>query len=621
MRWLFSLVLVACDHNGVVDSDGRIAITKPELTWWYADRDADGYGDPGSRVLSDSAPSGMVVNRLDCDDEDADIYPGAPEYCDGRDENCDGEIDNDAIDEVAWYLDEDGDGYGLESSERYACTQGDGYAFQSGDCDDANPEASPGEEEICGDGFDNDCSGSDGRCRPEGWVELANVESMWIGAEEGDFIGEWLSTGPDVTGDGEPDILIGATQRWASSSQAGGAYIISQVSAGMHRVGEVGVRIWGEEYRWGGWRVLLLPDLSGDDVGEVVFPANRYDEACVFYGPILDDRLASQADACIQMESGISSEFGYAAAFAGDQSGDGVGDLVVTGTGNIQENGVWSSWVGRAYVFYGPLRDGMDAGRADARLMVDHANANAYFGRSVCSGDITADGVSELVLGAPMLGSEWVPSYLEGGLVFVVEGPVEGDLRLDDGQGNGLGGASLWRGESFHARAGDSVSCGRDVNGDGREDVLVAAPDSDEGYGVGRVYLLLDPASGDHSLAEADWRFSDENTMYGASVSLMSDMDGDGFSDVLIGSPASEPDEAGRVLVFYGGDFAGQATPDAADATVVGDPSAGTVGTQVTGGADLDGDGFEDALIGNPGHGGSGTLIGAVYLLSGGVAW
>lgn len=95
---------------------------------------------------------------LDCDDTRARTHPGAPETCDGRDNDCDGEVDEGAADAPTWFLDADADGVG-GSSELDACFAPEGHTAVSGDCDDTNRAAYPDAIEV-GDGADNDCDGS-----------------------------------------------------------------------------------------------------------------------------------------------------------------------------------------------------------------------------------------------------------------------------------------------------------------------------------------------------------------------------------------------------------------------------------------------------------------------------
>jgi hypothetical protein len=93
------VVVLACvsDLCDGVDDDGDGAIDEDAATsTWYADADGDGYGDPGVAVKACAAPDGTVANADDCDDEDEGVHPGATEACNGVDDDCDGEIDEDA---------------------------------------------------------------------------------------------------------------------------------------------------------------------------------------------------------------------------------------------------------------------------------------------------------------------------------------------------------------------------------------------------------------------------------------------------------------------------------------------------------------------------------------------
>ncbi len=128
---------------------------------WYADADQDGFGDPGAWQMACEQPAGHVGLELasDCDDSDAAINVDADEICDGADNDCDGVADEDeALDAATWFLDGDGDGYGLEHATTGACAQPAGYAPAAGDCDDADGEVHPGAQEYC-DERDQDCDG------------------------------------------------------------------------------------------------------------------------------------------------------------------------------------------------------------------------------------------------------------------------------------------------------------------------------------------------------------------------------------------------------------------------------------------------------------------------------
>lgn len=140
------------DCNGLID-DGAT-----DLTTWYVDGDRDGVGS-GAGTVACVPPPGTSSRTGDCNDSDADIFPGAFETCDGRDENCDGLVDNiDAAGELV-FADEDGDGYGDPSTANTFCETPAGWVTNGLDCDDTDAGINPDGAEICGDGADNDCSG------------------------------------------------------------------------------------------------------------------------------------------------------------------------------------------------------------------------------------------------------------------------------------------------------------------------------------------------------------------------------------------------------------------------------------------------------------------------------
>ncbi len=122
---------------------------------WFEDRDEDGFGDPWSTMTECDAPSGFVADGTDCDDFNNTIYPGAEELCDGLDNDCDGEIE----DQQAWHADADGDEWGSDWDSIVACDPPDGWVNSGGDCDDEDGGVNPDAEEICDDDIDNDCNG------------------------------------------------------------------------------------------------------------------------------------------------------------------------------------------------------------------------------------------------------------------------------------------------------------------------------------------------------------------------------------------------------------------------------------------------------------------------------
>ncbi|MDP2304413.1 MAG: MopE-related protein [Pseudomonadota bacterium] len=126
---------------------------------WYADVDADGFGDPTVASSACDQPEGYVEDATDCDDADAATFVGAAELCDLEDNDCDGAVDDGAVDERTYYDDADSDGYGNSELSVSSCGLPSGYAETGDDCDDANSVIHPGATETC-NGLDDDCEGS-----------------------------------------------------------------------------------------------------------------------------------------------------------------------------------------------------------------------------------------------------------------------------------------------------------------------------------------------------------------------------------------------------------------------------------------------------------------------------
>jgi hypothetical protein len=124
---------------------------------YYRDWDGDGFGINEIRVDC-SKPAGYVENNADCNDNDSAAHPGAKELCNGRDDNCNGEVDEDLTD-ATQYEDKDGDGYGqLYGKTVVAKCPPPGFASQFGDCDENDPKVHPGAIDVC-DNKDNNCDG------------------------------------------------------------------------------------------------------------------------------------------------------------------------------------------------------------------------------------------------------------------------------------------------------------------------------------------------------------------------------------------------------------------------------------------------------------------------------
>lgn len=142
------------DCDGIIDGP-----TPVNAGAWFLDQDGDGYGDPSTAISQCDPPEGYVSVGGDCDDTNRSVHPGAAEICDGIDNNCDDIADGaDAANQIAWYLDEDGDGFGGGLGTQ-ACQNPGGFVPNGFDCDDSDATISPDAVEVC-DGIDRDCDGT-----------------------------------------------------------------------------------------------------------------------------------------------------------------------------------------------------------------------------------------------------------------------------------------------------------------------------------------------------------------------------------------------------------------------------------------------------------------------------
>ena len=149
--------------NGLIDSEDPSLVNAP---LWYIDYDNDGYGNPDFPTQDCNQPENHVNNADDCDDLESNSSPGVSEICDEIDNDCDGDIDEQVT--TTFYLDSDGDGYGISAASIEACSLPVGYATEQGDCNDNKAETYPGATEIC-DGNDNDCDGTTDEDLFENW--------------------------------------------------------------------------------------------------------------------------------------------------------------------------------------------------------------------------------------------------------------------------------------------------------------------------------------------------------------------------------------------------------------------------------------------------------------------
>ena len=283
-----------------------------------------------------------------------------------------------------------------------------------------------------------------------------------------------------------------------------------------------------------------------------------------------------------------------------DINGDGFSDVVVGAP--RYDNGQADE--GRVYVYYGSP-SGL---AATPGWTAESDQAGANFGEAVASaGDVNADTYADILVGAP----KYDNGQIDEGRAYVYLGH---DTHIDA--------SPVWTAESnqgtvnFGALFGTSVATAGDVNGDGYSDVIVGAPDYDNGQtDEGRAYVFLGTFSG---LGATPVWTTESNLLgarYGVSVATAGDVNGDGYSDVVVGAYQYDTGESrGRVFVYHGSASGLAATPTW---TVDGDKPGARIGRSVASAGDVNGDGFCDVVVGAHQYENGETSEGRAYVYYG----
>ena len=573
-------------YGGLLDADGDGVLVHedcddrdPEVgvaTIWYADTDSDGYGDDAVTESACEAPYDFVAVGGDCDDRDRTVHPGADEWCDGVDDDCDGEVDEDPQNGDTYYPDGDGDGYGGSDSGVVACEPPEGTIEDGSDCDDADPDVHPGVEDVCGDWVDNDCNGfvSDG-CPFEGNAPATEADVVLEGVVW--QAGTDIDGAGDVNADGYDDLIVGA-RYWA--------YLVSgPMVRGTTSFAESQALLWGIGF----WDVAGAGDLNLDGYDDLLFGYSTEDSytgtAVVLLGPVSGTvQLDPAASGQFLYGEGENDMAGYSVSAAGDTNGDGWPDIIV---GAIRDRSIGEN-AGAAYLVLGPVAEAATLVSGSLEFVGETDRDLAGFDVAE-AGDSNGDGLDDVLVGAKHESSvgDWGgAAYLVLGSEAFAAGQVL-DLSIADAK-------IVAEKSADHTYVGQSLAGGEDVNADGYDDIIVGAP----AFGAaGKAYVFYGPLSGSIpvDLADGSLEGSTSGVYLGDSVAMAGDVDGDGRSEVLVGAPYDDQlaSKGGATYLVFG-PVSGSYTQDSAHANWVGAYDGECVGDGVAGAGDLDADGAAD---------------------------
>ena len=478
----------------------------------------------------------------------------------------------------------------------------------------AEPGPTPGED-ICAE---------DAPCR-------------WDGTGEDAKFGFSLDAGKDFDGDGVPDFVVGA-KGYTDFEEEGRGLIFPGTVATDDAPSPPGIFTGPQPLAYAGFSVALVQDMNGDGYDEMVVGATGVEDipdvedlppnvgsAWLVYGGELPAPDAKTGEIALEASTVFYGETYYARtgwdmASAGDVNGDGLGDLLLSGELEWYDADDGETYrQGRAYVFFGRAEGFPEAVCvSEADVVLDGDEEDEMAGESLAAGqDVDGDGVPDLVIGAPYNGTYAGRVYFVSGALVAAGGSFElADIGVILGDTPDAYDAFGW-----------DVSIPGDLTGDGLADIAVGVPGHDDPMDqagalvlyAGTEDLALGIAPAPLTTITGEW---DEHDF--GIRSAGGDINGDGLTDLIVAAIYAHQGfngKAGRVYMFAGRDEAGwaevtSATQAEADYTGAGVRDYMGFGVGAT---DLDGDGYDDLLMGSAYHDNGGEEDqGRVYMFWGG---
>ncbi len=413
-----------------------------------------------------------------------------------------------------------------------------------------------------------------------------------------DYMGISVASAGDVNGDGYSDVIVGSYGYFNGSVQGGGARIYRGSAGGIVFMNMV---VGTQHQARLGSSVASAGDVNGDGYSDIIVGADRYDNpqidegaAFIYYG----SASGINTTAAAMVESNQAYAYmGCSVASAGDVNGDGYSDVIV----GAWQFGMGFSYEGAAFVYFGSA-----TGISTTAAAIVHSNQlNAYMGQSVASaGDVNGDGYSDIIVGAYNYNS----GQAGEGAAFVYHGSADGINTTAN---------AMMESNQASANMGFSVASAGDVNGDGYSDVIVGAHYYDNGEtDEGAAFVYHGSSAGISTTAAAIVESNQASAQMGYSVACAGDVNGDGYSDVIVGANLYDNGQAdeGAAFIYHGS--AGGISTTAATIVESNQVSA-LMGVSVASAGDVNGDGYSDVIVGAFQYDNGQTDEGAAFIYQG----